>query len=316
MRSRILIPVFVITFLLSACTLPLSRGSETPQSPSQSEVQTQVSAILTSMPSSSPTVETAATSTSTQTPPGLPAATVVEPSITTQPTETQTTTSTAVVASATNVPASATPSATSTTGVTPTAPAGDPKTLLGNPTWQDNFKNDYNWPTGDSEYTSINIANGQLVLTSLSKLDGWRLSYPKLQDFYLEANITSTNCSGPDHYGLIVRVPDALNADAGYLFGLTCDGQYSIRKWDGKNMSQLVSWTSSDAILTGANQDNRLGVLAVGSNLSMYVNGVKLTSVQDGTYAEGYFGVFVGGNYTSGLSVTLSSIAYWENPDF
>jgi hypothetical protein len=206
------------------------------------------------------------------------------------------------------------PTATSTTAPTATLAAGDPLAKLGNPTWQDTFANDLNWPTGDNEFTSIDIQNNQMVLTALSKLDGWRLSYPTVQNFYLEAVLKSDNCSGPDHYGVIVRVPDPKTADNGYLFGITCDGQYSIRKWNGTKMTNLVGWANSDSIKTGSGVSNRLGVLAVGSQLTIYINGVKIASTQDSSYSQGYFGVFVGGNNTPNLAVIVSSIAFWEDP--
>ncbi len=305
MKKPAALLLFIITLLLSACVLPMPSST-----PSQDQVGTQVSVILTSMPSSSPEPTATAIIVPTQVvATSLATATTIIPSNTPQPTEAET-----AAATATTAP-SATPEATATTAFSPTPPTGDPRSALGNPTWQDNFANDYNWPTGDNDYTSIKIENNQLTLTALTKLDGWRLSYPKLQDFYLEASMKSSNCSGPDHYGLIVRVPDEKTADAGYLFGITCDGQYSIRKWNGTKMTTLVNWAKNDAILAGANQTNRLGVLAVGSHLSLYVNGTLIASTQDSSYLEGYFGIFVGGNNTTNLSVTINSIAYWENPN-
>jgi len=67
-------------------------------------------------------------------------------------------------------------------------------------------------------------------------------------------------------------------ADRGYLFGISCDGQYSLRKWDGKAgdkgvMTVLVNWTASPSIQAGSNKTNTIGFMAVGDRLILYANG-------------------------------------------
>ncbi len=190
----------------------------------------------------------------------------------------------------------------------------EPETPFGNPTWQDTFENDLNWPLGANTFTDLQIDNRVLTLTGLSTKDGWRITWPSLEDFYLEATIKSGSCSGTDRYGLIARVPDPEEADRGYLLGVTCSGKYSLRKWDGLHMTNLIDWTASPTIQAGANQTNRLGLLAVGNHLSVYINGALLKEITDSSFAKGSFGLFVGANTTAKYSINVTDIAYWENP--
>ena len=118
---------------------------------------------------------------------------------------------------------------------------------------------------------------------------------------------------------LFLRVPVVNVPDQGYLCGYTCDGRYSLRRWNGEiqpkgEMKRLVDLTASSAIKTGSNRTNRLGIYAVGSRLILYVNGTLLTEVNKSTYPSGYFGVFVGADVTTNLTVHVDEMSYWLNP--
>ena len=302
----------LLIFLLAGCQGLMPPAGE--PTPSDDEMATRVAQILTTMPTSTPqptaepqeppaeTNPTAAPVDATETQPAPTETQAPEPTATTEPT------ATVVV-----------PTATAT--VTATPPAGDPKLLLGNASWVDNMDNGDNWPRGSDQYTSIDWRNGEMVLQAESDIDGWRLSFPTLRNFYLEMIVKPGDCSGTDHYGMIARVPEPSKADQGYLFGLTCDGRYSLRRWNARvgskgEMAWLVNWTSSEAINSGANQTNRLGLLAQNSRLVLYINGVKVGQVDDSTFtAEGGFGVFVGQDEVEDFTIYVDQISYWVNPN-
>ncbi len=341
---RRIIPLFLVVVLLAGCSLPASNATPTI---SNSDLETQVAKLLTEVPATQaapsggvptqaqgitviPTQPSVPVNAPTGTPlptvtpeptqaPATAQATAAQPA-TTQPTSTQPAATQApsqpTATQASTQSASKTPTATTApTAQAATTPiAGDPVSKLGTPTWKDTFANDKNWATGEGKFTSITVGGSKLTLTGLSALDGWRLTAPRIANFYIEATIQTGTCSGSDRYGLIVRVPDMSTANSGYLVGLTCDGRYSLRKWDGTTMTDLIAWTKSDAILSGANQTNRLGVLANGSDFTIYINGAAQKSASDTTFKEGNFGFFVGANKTANFNITASQIAYWENP--
>ena len=112
-----------------------------------------------------------------------------------------------------------------------------------------------------------------------------------------------------DNFGLLVRSPDS---SSGYLFGLNCSGQYSLRRMTSGSVTDLVSPTSSDAIQIGAGQINRLGIAAYGGNFQLFANGKYLTSVTDYTFPEpGDFGYFVNAATSAPFVSRYNELSVW-----
>lgn len=323
--KSILIALVLFSFVLSACSLPTANtaGTATP-TVSNEALETQVSQLLTNVPSTqsaggqpgggvtvipSPLPTQPVLLTATQ----LPTITQA-PSSTPAPTDTPTS-APILTATPESTQVTATSAPTNTPLAEGTLAAGDPRAKLGNPTWQDTFANSSNWPLGANQFTEISISNNTLQLTGLQAMDGWRLTWAKVADFYLEATIQPGTCDTIDRYGLIVRVPDIKTANSGYLVSVSCDGQYALRKWDGVHMTNLIPWTASDVINAGSNQTNRVGLLAKGSQMTVYINGTALKSATDSDFSSGYFGLFIGALKTPKFTITVSQIAYWENPN-
>jgi hypothetical protein len=210
--------------------------------------------------------------------------------------------------------AAATASAVPTPAPTATAtpPATDPRLTLGKPDWRDTFQNGNNWDLSGGN-PQATLSDGKLVF-SVSQADGtdwWRLTAPKLGDFYLEGTATIGPCHGLDRYGLTFRAPSLTQL---YLFGFSCDGRFSLRKWDGSHFTALEGWTTSSAIQAGPGQTNRLGLMAKGSRLSLYANGSLLAKADDSSYSQGRFGLFVASTATDNFSVAFSQLDYWTLP--
>ena len=280
------------------------------------QMATRVAQILTTMPTATrepeisfptqplPTVIPTATSGATATPAAsatsVPTVEVVIPSSTLEPT--------------------VSPTATLQPTIAYTPPVSDPTTKLGSPDWSDTMDNDNYWPTGADEFTDIAFVDGSMRLTGLTTTDGWRMTYPELKNFYIEAVFQVMDCSGADRYGLIARVPVLNTPDRGYLYGFTCDGKVSLRRWNASvgtkgEMVNLKEWSTSSAINAGPSQTNRMGLMAVGDRLILYANGQKIGEVQDGTFDSGYFGVFVGARETEDFTIRVDQIRVWENPE-
>ncbi len=206
------------------------------------------------------------------------------------------------------------PTHTPTIAPTPTLADTDPASTLGDPDWVDRMENGDNWATGINEYTGIDFEHGYLKLTTQTEVDGWRLSWPYLEDFYLEVSVQSPECEGGDHFGVMFRVPEGADANKGYLFGITCDGRYSLRRWDGQTMHFPINWTEDEAVNQGENVVNKLGVMAQEATITLYINGHKVDQVVNDAYLEGQFGLFVGGTNVEDLTVWVDEVRYWENP--
>ncbi len=218
----------------------------------------------------------------------------------------------------TATPSAPTPTSTPLAAASPTVPAptatlasGDPRLALGTPTFQDTFQNGKNWAFSPDAHSDMEVQNGKVVMTAFNAdyFNSWTLAWPKLTNFYLEVTGSSNTCAGLDRYGLVFRAPDATQ---GYLVGISCDGHYALWYWDGKEEVHLISWTSSAYIQKGAGQTNRLGIKAEGDHLSIYINGNLVGDIHDGTYTNGFFGLFIGAVQTANYTVQVSEVDYWE----
>ncbi len=90
--------------------------------------------------------------------------------------------------------------------------------------------------------------------------------------------------------GLFFRVnTDFFNEYAGYLFEINSAGMYRISTSQRFNVSltPLQNWTVSSALLRGNTASNMLQVIARGSSLFFYANGVYLTRLTDANYTLG-----------------------------
>lgn len=322
-----LIFFILTTLILTACTF--TQNPSEPPPVSDDEMATRVAQILTDMPAPTnalptdelPPLPTETPQSGDQEMPEM-TETPIEAATSVPATEEPTQAATEAVATATptltEVPVTATPGLTLVPSFTP--PPSDPRSKLGTADWTDNMDNGTNWPTGVNTYTNIDFKDGKLYLTGNTTTDGWRLAAtPKLNNFYIEMKVSTGTCSADDRYGIMFRVPVSREANRGYLFGVTCDGKYSLREWDETvgdkgQMTNHVYWTAASAIQTGSNKTNTLGIMAVGDRMILYINGVLLTEVKDATFTEGSFGIFVGARQTDQFTIAVDEMSYWKNP--
>lgn len=208
---------------------------------------------------------------------------------------------------------SPTPPPSATPEPTATSVAGDPKLDLGSPTWRDTFNNADSWPIYDDEHVNMAVQDSSLQMTLLKadKWNSWILTWPILRNFYLEVTAKPGDCADTDNYGLLARAPSDKEA---YLFGFTCDGKFSFRRWTGERFITNVDWTASEYILSGKNQTNRLGLMANGTTFSLYANGHLLTELRDANYRRGGFGLYASAFKTTNFLVRFQEVQYWELP--
>ncbi len=204
---------------------------------------------------------------------------------------------------------------TSTPTAPPTIPPEDPRQSLGAPSWQDKFDDDRNWTLFDDDCFKSEIEDGRYIMESRSAPSPtcWEVTWPKIQDFYLETTVITTEaCQGTDRFGLFFRGPDTTQ---GYLYGLTCDGQYGMARWDpdGEKWDFFVEFTPSVYINSGPEQTNRIGVMARGKQFGLYINGYLVSELEDNTYRdEGLIGFFIGATSTEDFTIQYDELAYWE----
>jgi len=211
----------------------------------------------------------------------------------------------------------ATASATPTASPTATSSPEDPRVLLGPPSFTDTLETGKSFglesQAYDDDYTFIRVENGQLLLTSryATGFRGWRTGGTKLKDAYIEAKVKVGECSGSDTYGLVFRSPDFIK---GYWFQVTCDGAYELGYYDGSEYSRLTNSTSTNnALLTGSNQTNRLGVWTEGNLIKLYINGKLVSQSESSALNEaGSFGAVIASATTPNLTIAIDEFTYWK----
>jgi hypothetical protein len=273
--------LILISLGLSACNLPRRASTATPE-----EVETQVNRLLTSIPTL-----TANAPTSTL----APTAKAPEPTQTTEPTAT---TAPTLAPIATTIPPTAVPS------------QSDPRIALGEPTRKDDMKNGGSFFDYSDDHVKFEPSDEAMLMTAVNPdaWHGWSLSGISLKDAYIEMTATPGTCAGLDQYGLMVRSPDP---SQGYFFAFSCDGKYSLRKWDGKDYTSITDWTASDKINPGSDKANRLGIKTVGNHFTFYANGSQIGEASDTSYSEGKLGLFIAAASTSNFKVSVDEVDYW-----
>ena len=212
-----------------------------------------------------------------------------------------------------------------TTYVTPVPGTFDPVAVYGNPTFEDpmtgeNIDDWVNPVTGllpDTDYIKISETDDKFYVTGKeTAFSTWYFTWHELSDFYLQSTFNSGSCSGKDAYGLIVRGPQHLAGIAyGYVVAFSCDGEYWVFRLDSANpftIKELVTWSKSDYIAAGSNQQNVMGIKAIGNTFTIYANGHQIADIFDIKYETGRYGLFVMANLTPNYTFQVVKMAYWD----
>ncbi len=187
---------------------------------------------------------------------------------------------------------------------------------LGTPDWTDPFDNGSAWFLVDNDAVRFTVTDGSLRMRArvAGTAEQWGLSSrPATADYYLEGVFkTGPTCAGLDRYGMLVRAP---NPNAGYVFNISCNGQFRIYEWNGSKYNELKGWTTSTAIKAGPDMTNRVGVWAKGDTIKLYVNDILIAELNVDIHDAGQFGLLVGSTNTTNFDVFVDQISYWRLDD-
>jgi hypothetical protein len=159
----------------------------------------------------------------------------------------------------------------------------------------DTFDSDVSgWSTGrfEDDYTinNVTIAEGRYSLTATTKKGAFvekKLPNQQFSDFVMTVEATPLDTEEHYSYGMSFRLG---KGGTGYSFEIGNDGLYSVLLYENE-WKRLKDWSSSDAINAG--ETNKIMVVADGVDLSFYVNGELLTTLQNDVVLEGQIGLVV-----------------------
>jgi hypothetical protein len=186
------------------------------------------------------------------------------------------------------------PSLPSSVPSLPTTPGGG--SSASNVLLQDNFSDSNSgWGTGTDANKSVEYANSSLEFKVFKTFD-FVYSTPTDTDYqgvHIEVTI-KPNASEPNTtYGILCD--QQVTTNAFYYFALRNTGDYGIAKSsiakDDVFLTNNNNWATSTLIPAGA-PSYTLGADCGSGLLTLYVNGKKIDSVTDSTYAKGKIGLF------------------------
>ena len=200
---------------------------------------------------------------------------------------------------------------------------GDPAKFNGSADWSEDFSKagEVNFTQDDGYFSKAEVVDSQYIFSAKNlNVPAWRMAGTgkKLGTSYVEATLTNITChSNDDSSGLFFRSPDVHDPDQGYLFGVTCGGQYYVDMWNGEalpggEMFTIIPAKDSNVIQKGNGQTNRVGVLSDDSGRSiLYINGKPVDEFTSALFVDGYYGLMVKAATAEGFSVNIESTAVW-----
>jgi eukaryotic-like serine/threonine-protein kinase len=224
-------------------------------------------------------------------------------------------TATAISATAT---ATAQETATAIAGMTATAGTQASATatpFAGTPVYQDALNNPTdtntvaeNWDQNSNCYFA---ADGYHVIES-SNLHGCKES----ANSYPNAAITvDVRIVSGQSGGLFFRITtDIINRYAGYLFEIDSAGRYRISMSGNysSGSNPLQDWTTTSALKQGNSVTNTLQVIAQGSSLLFYANGMFLVQEPGQTYSSGAIAFCATSDGTTTADVVYSNLKVFQ----
>jgi len=162
----------------------------------------------------------------------------------------------------------------------------------------------------------LRFIDGELNVTG-KRLDfsTWWFSYHTLKDAFIEMTFDTEDCSGEDAYGIIFRGPPHLAGESyGYVVSFTCNGKVWVYRLDGVKPFEsevLVGEEKIEAIHTGPDEQNVMGVRAEGDKFTIFANGNQVAEVEDDNIDKGRVGVFVRAAGPGAYTYRVTNFAYW-----
>ncbi|MBP7416576.1 MAG: hypothetical protein KA831_07975 [Pyrinomonadaceae bacterium] len=157
------------------------------------------------------------------------------------------------------------------------------------------------WLNPNSLYADSEYTNGELMLTSKQKKFYYVLAAPDDSDFKSEnadISVTVRNVDAADSslgYGLVFHSnPTPLQQGYAFLINTKTKKYHVVNHVPGDEKN-VVSWTKSDAIKEGS-QENVLEVRDISKDkIDLYINGTLVTSIKNVYgYAGGVVGLYSG----------------------
>lgn len=172
------------------------------------------------------------------------------------------------------------------------------------------------WMSTTNEWADYGYLDGEYVIEVLQDdASAWASAPTDVSgDFWLEADVRQVSGMENQAFGLVFRREDDANF---YYLAITETGQYVLfMRSEGEfRLVQGRKWASSETI-NGPGQVNRLAVACVDEQITLYVNGVALTSLEDATFRGSSIGLAASRDpAVDGLVVAFDNVCVYGLPE-
>ncbi len=160
----------------------------------------------------------------------------------------------------------------------------------------------------------------------------WFWTAVDILNLYIDVVVfNGQNCVARDSAGLVFRGDQTANE--GYLFGITCGGQFHIGFKGGPNpgnaicsvvdqntwnCSSLTTLHDNETIASGPGAINRIGVLTNGKHLTFYINGQYAYYIHTDDFADfnttGNVGLYLGTFQDLDAEASFEDFNLWSSP--
>lgn len=145
------------------------------------------------------------------------------------------------------------------------------------------------WPEGETDEHAYGYQDGAYHIAVFSENLLYHISAPGIEAGDVIVEVDAKRIDGTDTEmgaAVMCRVQDEANDF--YVFEVTFDGYYTVAKYiDGSPESLGIGYQQSPAINVEEDATNHIRVDCVGDTLVLYVNGTRLTTLQDDSLTEG-----------------------------
>ena len=116
-----------------------------------------------------------------------------------------------------------------------------------------------------------------------------------------------------DFGGIVFRAEDSIDSHY-YLFRIHTDGSYWLYRYVDRTGAHAVELVHGSVQLfnKGLGKQNRLAVVAQADQLSLYVNGRLISTLQDAGYTHGQIGVLAGSLYNGPAQALFQNVKVWS----
>ncbi len=205
--------------------------------------------------------------------------------------------------------------ATNTPTVFPTQPPSQTEQYhpgIGDLIFSDSFDQPDLWNAASSAQASASLIRNRLVLSinepgplSIISLR----NQPALGDFYAQATVDLSLCSGMDQYGMIFRASGGGNY---YRLTVNCSGQVRLERVRAGEIYPLLDWLSSGDAPAGAPAQIKLGIWAVGREMRVFLNDHFQFSAVDPVFSGGTLGFFIYTSDQTPVTVSFSELSVYS----